>query len=273
MSLARWNDNSILVNNLRKTIKEGKLSHAIIVEGDFCVDKMAFAKDLVKAVICKVSHGDGCDECITCNKVNGNNYEDLFILDKEGPSIRDEYIEEMQEFLKRKASLDLGKFAIVNRADLLTPKAQNRLLKTLEEPTKNTFIILLSENIENFLDTVKSRCVIYRINSGDAIIDNQVLEMAETVVEMLQGEEYFHEIKKLTEKILKEKDKKAVAELLDGMESIYRNYLFDLSKSSKLYRKEDVFKYIRYIEEAKKDLRFNVSPSYAFKNLIIKIGG
>ncbi len=61
--------------------------------------------------------------------------------------------------------------------------------------------------------------------------------MAETVVEMLQGEEYFHEIKKLTEKILKEKDKKAVAELLDGMESIYRNYLFDLSKSSKLYRK------------------------------------
>lgn len=271
MSLTRWSDNQILVSNLKKTINAGSLSHAIIIESDLCVDKMQFAKDLVKAVVCREATGDGCDYCINCQKINDGNYEDLFILEGDGLSIKDGDIEELQEFLKRKSSLTFGKFAVICKADTLTVRAQNRLLKTLEEPTSQTHIILLSENVENFLDTVKSRCVIYRLNGMKPIGDGQFAELAKEIVNTLQSEGYFHKVKKLTDKKLKDRDD--VSRVLDGMERIYRDFLFDVSLDSRLYRKEDVFNYIRYIEEAKKDLRFNVSPSYAFKNLILKIGG
>ena len=46
----------------------------------------------------------------------------------------------------------------------MTLRAQNRLLKTLEEPPGEAVIILLSENMENLVQTVQSRCVKYRIN-------------------------------------------------------------------------------------------------------------
>ena len=52
---------------------------------------------------------------------------------------------------------------VIKDADTMTLRAQNRLLKTLEEPFEGTVMILLSENRENLLETIKSRCVLYRI--------------------------------------------------------------------------------------------------------------
>ena len=57
--------------------------------------------------------------------------------------------------------------AVIKDADTLTVRAQNRLLKTLEEPFEGTVIMLLSENRENLLDTIKSRCIMYRLEDTE----------------------------------------------------------------------------------------------------------
>ena len=51
------------------------------------------------------------------------------------------------------------KIYIIDEANKLTKEAQNAILKTIEEPPSYVIIILLSDNMEVFLDTIKSRCV------------------------------------------------------------------------------------------------------------------
>lgn len=271
MGLSKWNDNRILIENLRKTIESGSMSHALIIESDSFTDKLAFAKDLVKAMVCQEKTGEGCDVCINCRKVDDENYEDLLIINEGNDTIKIANVEEIQSFLKRKASLDKGNFVILCNADNLNVQSQNKLLKTLEEPAPGSTIILLSENVENFLDTVKSRSVIYRITGKDRACNEDTLEVAMAVVKALQEDGYFHEVKKMLDKKIKEKE--TVANLLDGMEKIYRDFLFDNTSEGRMYRKEEIFGYIRLIEEAKKDLRYGVSPAGALKNLVLKIGG
>ena len=61
--------------------------------------------------------------------------------------------------------------------------------------------------------------------------------------------------------------------LLDGLERIYEKLLTWQDSRRKMYRKEDVFKAIELIEEARRDLHAKVNYQYALKNLILKIGG
>jgi hypothetical protein len=65
------------------------------------------------------------------------------------------------------------KAAILYDADSMTADAQNAFLKTLEEPPRNTIIIMLGENKEHFLPTVLSRCTVIYIASPDEKIDSQ----------------------------------------------------------------------------------------------------
>lgn len=55
------------------------------------------------------------------------------------------------------------KVLILYRCDKLTTQAQNALLKTIEEPPKGVYLILLSDSLEMILDTIKSRCQIYKL--------------------------------------------------------------------------------------------------------------
>ena len=79
-------------------------------------------------------------------------------------SVKDEQISKLQAELQKKP-LGERNLAVIKDADTMTKRAQNRILKTLEEPYEGTVIFLLSENRENIIDTVKSRCVIYRLES------------------------------------------------------------------------------------------------------------
>ena len=55
------------------------------------------------------------------------------------------------------------KVLILYRCDKLTIQAQNALLKTIEEPPRGVYLILLSDSLETILDTIKSRCQIYKL--------------------------------------------------------------------------------------------------------------
>ena len=131
MALSKYDENRILIDNIRKTIAQGKMAHAIVIEADELFDKLGFAKDIVKAIVCKEEPGEGCDHCIDCRKIADDNYEDMLIVDKATNSIKTEDVEEIQEFLKRKASLDNGNIVIICHADNLIVQSQNKLLKVL----------------------------------------------------------------------------------------------------------------------------------------------
>jgi len=271
MSLSNWTADARLAERIRSSVTAGNVFHAYIIEGDTCCDKMAFAKDMLKAILCRENPGVGCDECIDCRKIAHDNYEDLYFIQSDGLSVKDDAVFQLQEKLKLKPTGGNRNLAVIKDADTMTVRAQNRLLKTLEEPSPGTVILLLSENKDNLLETIRSRCVAYRLNSLEMEPDAKQMEGASAIMHAaLDGENFFY-MKELLNKYMKSRED--AFQLLDGMERIYRDFLVGKDLRGRLLKKEDIFRHIACIEEARRDLVMKVNHNYAMKNLLIKIGG
>ena len=70
---------------------------------------------------------------------------------------------------------DKRRVIIINDANLMSEAAQNALLKTLEEPNKNTYFILVAENPKLLLDTIRSRCQLLQLHKTSPSQDAKLL--------------------------------------------------------------------------------------------------
>lgn len=267
MSLSKFKADKKLVDIISASVRAGRVFHAYIIEGDSVTDKLGFAKEFCKAVLCHEEPGQGCGECSTCRKIEHGNHEDLHIIEADGMSVKDEQIENLQYDIKKKPLGDRN-IVIINNADTMTARAQNRLLKTLEEPFDGAVIILLSENRLNLLDTIRSRCIVYRLENG--VCKSEVYEKAEFFFDMIYEKKGFVKVKQEINSRVKSRDE--AFELIDGLERIYQKLLKWEDVRRKNFTKEDIFFSIKAIEEARRDLIAKVNYQYAVKNLFLKIG-
>ena len=273
--------NEKLTQRLSTVIKKGNISHAYIFEGDSCVDKRLIANCFIKAVLCEERPGEGCDHCRSCLRIEHGNHDSIFYVEKTESTTKNDAVLEMMAELQKKPYEGERNFAVIEEADSMTRAAQNSILKTLEEPQPGTVIILLSENSQNLLPTVRSRCVSCRFNPFGTPEYAALSEKAEKLAEMIGQKRPFYEIRsfvaELTGDTGKEKDKTAVREkslnLLDALELVYGDMAKDETKSSRLYRKADIYRAVEAIEEARREVRSFVKPSYALNNMVLRIGG
>ena len=263
-------ENQNLIARLDHIIEMDKISHAYIFEGIGCIDKRSFVESFVKGILCPVNTGDNCNSCGICRKVDHGNHEDIIYIKASGGSIKDADIVKMQESLKNKPFGDRH-IVIIENSDTMTLRAQNRLLKTLEEPPGSSVIMLLSENMENLVQTIKSRCVKYRINYFGSEEYDFMMEKAEKVSDMALNREPFYKLKQEIDDILENSDE--VAGFLDSLQVVFRNMLIKKNKGISLYKDEDLKRNIYAAENARRQIKEGVSQSYAMKNLLIKIGG
>ena len=286
MSLKDVKGNRKVVGRMSRAILNRNISHAYLLEGDRSIDKQDLAVRFVKAILCKEKEGDSCDHCNSCIRIDHGNHEDIIYLAAEGNSIKDETVEELQHRLKKKPYGGDRNIAILQDADTMTLRAQNRLLKTLEEPARGTVLILLSENMENLTRTILSRCVIYKLNPYESMEYNHVLDGAISIADMLLDGKPFYEI---SARLLEHAScKEAALELLDALESWYRDLAVseydsqnrlifheertaDLRKRSRLYQRSTIDRAVAAIEEARNDLNRNLNISYTMKNMVLKI--
>jgi DNA polymerase III, gamma/tau subunits len=284
MSLKDIKGNEKVITRMIQAVKSQSISHAYILEGDARINKIRLANDFVKAILCEEKDGDCCDICLSCNKINHGNHEDIIYLSSEGRSIRDDAVEELQGRIKKKPYVGDRNIVIIQDADTMTLRAQNRLLKTLEEPFSGTVIILLSENIENLTQTIISRCVIYKLSLDYAHEFHEFFEKAVIIADMLLEKKAFYAVSgKLTEFTA---TKEQALELLDILESWFRDLVICEYDSSLVYHKDHIDELIsksrRYsrkytsqaiesIEEARKSITKNLNISYTLKNMILNI--
>lgn len=269
MSLMDYSGYGNLLQRISRSIEIGNISHAYVLEGDSCIDKVAFAREIAKAILCREMPGKGCDTCVNCRKIDHDNYEDIYYVEADDRSLKNVVITELQEKLKNRPAAGDRNIAIISDADLMTDRAQNRLLKTLEEPNPGTVIFLLSENTENLLPTILSRCIVYRLGNYVTGRDAPGLEVPKQVFQMILDGAYFFEIRDYLSK--KVKDRKDAFVFLDGMERLYREYL--IMDGPCPIREEKIVEGVNFVEEARRDLQANVKYTYAIRNLILKIGG
>lgn len=141
---------------LRRALGANRLAHAYLFEGPEGIGKQLVALALTRAVVC--SEGTGCGRCIACRKVDHHNHPDLHLLVPDGAQIKIEQVRDLQKELSYRPLEAPKKICLIESAERMNPAAGNALLKTLEEPSGNALIILLSAHPERILPTIRSRC-------------------------------------------------------------------------------------------------------------------
>ena len=141
--------------SLLSSARNKSVGQAYIFEGMKGTGKFTAARIFANAIHCT---GDikPCGECPHCKKHAANTHSDVIIAGENGP-IKVEDIRALNEELYIKPALSDRKIFIVKNADNMNNDAQNALLKSFEEPPSYAVIILLSENVNMLLPTIRSR--------------------------------------------------------------------------------------------------------------------
>lgn len=148
----------------RRSIISGKLSHSYIFCGIQGCGRRKLAVELVKTIFCASGGVESCEKCSSCRKINSGNHPDLHVL-QPLPDKRDISIDQVREMQREMALRPYEadrKVCIIEPADRMNLSSGNSLLKTLEEPPGNAFFILITENSDQLLQTIRSRCQIIR---------------------------------------------------------------------------------------------------------------
>ncbi|SEP06706.1 DNA polymerase III subunit delta' [Paenibacillus sp. OV219] len=142
---------------LQFALASGKVSHAYLFSGPSGSGRMQMAMAFAKALFCKGGVDDACGHCLECRKFEHGNQPDLHLVEPDGNSIKIDQIRELQRELAYRNINVERKVYIVKRAETMTLQAANSLLKFLEEPQSPVVAILLTENGQAVLPTIRSR--------------------------------------------------------------------------------------------------------------------
>jgi len=124
--------------------------------GERGVGKKQLALDFSKRLLCS---NKACGHCQSCYLFDAQTHPDLIRIEPEsGQTIKIDQIREVIAFVSQTPSLGGYRIIIIDPARAMNINAANALLKTLEEPTPNTLLILISDSIPRLPATILSRC-------------------------------------------------------------------------------------------------------------------
>ncbi len=147
--------------NIINCISTEKMPHAIMLSGVSGIGKIDFARFLAAYLLCsKKLNGDMCGVCHNCKLLKSDTHPDFKFVqpESEGKAIRVDQIRELATFFTMSSQLSGYKAAIIYPADKMNRNAANSLLKTLEEPSSRSVMILVTERPASLPATVRSRC-------------------------------------------------------------------------------------------------------------------
>ncbi|GEM_PF-1427840 len=139
--------------------KQNKLNHAYLVmcqDGDMHDE---YLKILAKLIMC--NDAEFCDDCRVCKLIDNKSHPDIAFFPKDGKLKTDSADELIRQSVVKPFELDKRLF-VVRKIEELN-QYQNKLLKTLEEPPKNVYMLISTERPVAVLPTVKSRSKIVEI--------------------------------------------------------------------------------------------------------------
>ena len=165
MTLAPWNLEAW--SNLAARRRRGTLPHAILLAGPAGLGKREFAAAFASALLCQAPREDSqaCTACRACKLIAAGTHPDLirvnFELRDDGKPRTELTVDQMRglsERLTLTAQFGGAQIALIDPADAMNVSASNALLKTLEEPTPGTIIVLVADYPSRLSATIRSRC-------------------------------------------------------------------------------------------------------------------
>src|SRR6266446_6345578 len=206
---------------LRRAHEQSRLAHAYLISGPPGSGKQPLAADLASLV-----NGTPVGDVFSAKA------REIFIARPESKSRRIviEQIRDLEQALQMRATNGRRTVAIISDADRLQPQAANAFLKTLEEPPKDSLLLLLSALPEVLPDTIVSRCIAIPLASSVEEPMPQEPELVEllrsTANEKMWGIEHAYRLTQGVQQLLgaiREEIKAHNADELNLEEARYRN--------------------------------------------------
>lgn len=150
--------NGQLKKNLAESLAKGHISHFYLISGPEGSGKHTLAKLLAAAVLCQGSRKP-CGVCTPCRKVMDGNHPDFITVDDpDKKTVTVDLIRQARADIYVQPNESEHKIYLFPRAQDMGLPGQNALLKVLEEPPKYGIFLLLTDNPDKLLPTVRSRC-------------------------------------------------------------------------------------------------------------------
>lgn len=137
-----------------------RLPHALLVVGEAGIGKQHFVDAFVAQLMCFKKQEMACGECKSCQLLMAGShpaYIDIAVEEKSS-IIKVDQIRLLVDFVAKTIQIGDVKIAVIHTAECMNTNAANSLLKSLEEPSNNTHIILLTHAPHRLLPTIRSRC-------------------------------------------------------------------------------------------------------------------
>ncbi|KAA1193146.1 DNA polymerase III subunit delta' [Pseudohalioglobus sediminis] len=152
-------------SRLGRQFQEGTLPHALIIAGPPATGKARLALALARLLLCQApSGGLNCGTCHACELSASGSHGDLRWLQPEEKSrnIKIDQIRDAVAFATKTAGFGERKVLALAPADSMNTNAANALLKSLEEPSPGTYLLLVCDQLHAVPATIRSRCQIIR---------------------------------------------------------------------------------------------------------------
>lgn len=146
-------------------VAQNRLPHACVLESGTAEERMALARDLAKALVCKSGVSRPCNTCDACRKADSGNHPDILVVGPENgrKTISVETVRNMRDSAYVLPNEADRKVYIIDPADTMQDYAQNALLKILEEPPSYATFLLLCTTKASLLPTVLSRTAVFSL--------------------------------------------------------------------------------------------------------------
>lgn len=137
-------------------------AHAYLLHGPIGIGKRALAERLMASLLCQRPQAlEACGQCKSCMLLVAGSHPDNYVLEPEeaDKAIKVDQVRDLVSFVVQTAQMGGRKVVLIEPVESMNINAANALLKSLEEPSGNTVLLLVSHQPSRLLPTVKSRCV------------------------------------------------------------------------------------------------------------------
>lgn len=155
------------VEFLQRSIRNQRNRHAYLITGTPGIGKMRLAHAFARALNC--THDDvaarPCGECRSCKLIYSGNHPDMLYSERDERTgrLKIDTLRDLMRLLALKPFDSRYRIAILEGFDRADPRAQDAMLKTVEEPPPHAVLLLLAESTENIMPTIVSRCQVINL--------------------------------------------------------------------------------------------------------------
>lgn len=161
-----------LLAHVQQSLADNRVPHAMLYRHRPHYFDEQLGKDIATLLLCE--NHEGSDRCQHCRLMHEDSHPNVIWLQVRKEKVGINEVRDLEQQMWQTAVFDKPKIAIIDGLDELSIGAQNALLKTLEEPPKNTFFILAVEQLAGVLPTIMSRVQRLHHNGLADTLEDQV---------------------------------------------------------------------------------------------------